>query len=745
MRNSTRFIFFIPLMVVAQDFEEQGLFPTSMEEIFVTEQPSNQNQGAQATGQQGPSYFLPESRPSERTRPQTVVPTAQPRNQPLGQQGIPTQILLPSPQPVAEPIQSPSSPTIVFSDSQTGLEVNEEVAEVGMDPGQLLADKQYAELEPWVIENQDVGMAGALGWSYYTDENYPKAIEWFEQTLRWDETFNEAAYGLALSLYNEGYLQQAEAVARWKLNAYPGMKNILGDIYMTRAISTFKAERYSETLENLGRIAQYRTLTRGERLLEAWSYYHEGDLEKSASLFQDLYRTERDRVSAVGLYAALSRADDWDRIQRMVDEYGGPLADIYALYTSDRYYNRRLYLKAKQVAPRVEDENQPLIENITSPKVTISAEFIARDGDPGLSKLDGSYAPFVTGTVFSDAINRFDVRLGLVNLDAGNLPDFALIGLEPNTVRPGYVETPKTSYNGMIEPMVGYYREDWISPYVEVGMTPLGGEIDSEFVGRIGFISLYDSGAWNLEIYRESVKESLLSYTGMRDPYSSLEWGRVVETGMHLSIFHSINDRLNLYGFMEVGKLTGENVADNEKIRLDLALSRTWKPDDFHYINFGPSFTFYSYNKNLSFFTYGQGGYFSPEYLAQGLLNLQFMTQEGYDYLLKGEIGFGGQTNKQQASPFFPLDPDGRVYQGTSDSTGILISNLKGLMFLTEQWAFSSLNNGHLEPKSDITKLLVTKNLGAGSIRLFSSNHAVVWWNPTSQIISIKRRHRSAL
>jgi hypothetical protein len=131
-------------------------------------------------------------------------------------------------------------------------------------------------------------------------------------------------------------------------------------------------------------------------------------------------------------------------------------------------------------------------------------------------------------------------------------------------------------------------------------------------------------------------------------------------------------------------------VADNEKIRFDMALSRTFKPDDFHYINFGPSFTFYSYNKNLSFFTYGHGGYFSPEYLAQGLLNLQFMTEEGFSYLFKGEVGFGGQANKQQAAPFFPLDPDGRIYKGTSDTTGILISNLQGLMFLTRYWAFGA-------------------------------------------------------
>jgi len=674
----------------AQDFEEQGLFPTSMEEILgPVPENAPQAQSRPLTPTE-PTSFLPQNNAANQRSPQTVVPTQTPRSRPLGQTGIPTQVLLPAPQPVAEAIESPTTPTIVFTDTQTGFPEVGAGEEMMFDPGQLLADKQYAELEPWVLDNTDAGLANGLGWSYFEDENYPKAIEWFEQALRWDESLNEAAYGLALSLYNEGYLQQSEAVARWKLNAYPGMDNILGDIYMTRAISSFQAERYDETLTNLDRIQQFRPLTRGEKLLEAWSFYHTGQSERAASLFLDLYRQDRDQPSAVGLYATLSRERDWERIERIVNEYGGPLGDIFALYTSNRYYDRRLYLKASQLAPVAEQESMPLTRNINAPQLNLSVEFVARDGDPGLSELNAAYGPKISGTVFSDAVNRFDVSVGLVNLDAGDLPNFAAVGLQPNSPNPGYVIEPKTSYNGMIEPTIGYYREDWISPYIEVGMTPLGGQADSDFTGRVGFTSLYDSGSWTLEIYRRSVTESLLSYTGMRDPYTSLVWGRVLETGLHVGIFHSFKETLNFFGSMEIAKLTGQNVADNEKIRIDLALSRTFKPDDFHYINFGPVVSFYSYNKNLSFFTYGQGGYFSPEYLAQGLISLQFMTEEGLDYIFKGELGLGGQANSQASSPFFPLAPDNRTYDGTNETTGILISNLKGLMFLTEHWAFGA-------------------------------------------------------
>ena len=681
---------FIAPQLGSQSYEEQGLFPTSMEEVLPPRSSSSASQNPNRANSQNSAYFLPEIAPEQQSRPQTVVPTQQPRSQPLGQQGIPTQVLLPSPKPVAEGIETPTTPTIVFSDTQVGLAQPEVEAEMGIDPAQLLEDKNYDELGPWVIENQDIGMAGAIGWSYFNDKNYPKAIEWFEQALRWDQDFNEAAYGLALSLYNEGYLQQAEAVARWKQQDYPQMQNILGDVYMTQAIASFKSERYQQTIDELDRLSIHRTLTRGEKIVQAWSYFHIEDFEKSSNLFLELYRADPDKTAAVGLYASLSRQGNWPRIQKLVDQYGGPLADIYALYTSERYYDRGLYLKARQLAPMSEVESQPLTENINTPEITLSVDFVARDGDPGLSELNAAYGPKVSGTIFEDAVNRFDVSLGVVNLDAGKLPNYALIGLEPNTQNPGYVITPETSYNGMIEPTFGYYRQDWMSPYVELGMTPIGGAVDSDFVGRVGLNNIYDAGSWNIELYRRSVKESLLSYTGMKDPYSSLTWGRVVETGLHVSIFHSLNEKLNFYGSMEAAKLTGENVADNSKVRLDLALSRTFRPDNFEYVNFGPVLTFYSYTENLSFFTYGQGGYFSPEYLAQGLLSLQFLTQEGREYLIKGELGIGGQSNKQASSPYFPLAPDDRTYEGSSDSTGIVISNLKGLMFLTEQWAFGA-------------------------------------------------------
>ena len=75
--------------------------------------------------------------------------------------------------------------------------------------------------------------------------------------------------------------------------------------------------------------------------------------------------------------------------------------------------------------------------------------------------------------------------------------------------------------------------------------------------------------------------------------------------------------------------------------------------------------------KNLDYFTFGQGGYFSPEYLLQGALGIQFMTKEGQNYLLRGSATLGWQTYRQDATPVFPLENSTAVYSASDTSTFI--------------------------------------------------------------------------
>jgi cellulose synthase operon protein C len=100
----------------------------------------------------------------------------------------------------------------------------------------------------------------------------------------------------------------------------------------------------------------------------------------------------------------------------------------------------------------------------------------------------------------------------------------------------------------------------------------------------------------------------------------------------------------------------------------------------------GPAVSYESFDNNQNFFTFGHGGYFSPQSLLQGLIQVQFLTKEGKRWLAGGSAGAGVQSNEQDSAPFFPLDPDGRNYSSQSSTTGIGLINLTGGYLINPNW-----------------------------------------------------------
>jgi hypothetical protein len=82
--------------------------------------------------------------------------------------------------------------------------------------------------------------------------------------------------------------------------------------------------------------------------------------------------------------------------------------------------------------------------------------------------------------------------------------------------------------------------------------------------------------------------------------------------------------------------------------------------------------TLMHYDKNLSYFTYGQGGYFSPQQYVILNLPVEYMGRNGlFTYDLKGSIGV--QHYRQDASNYFPIT--GNIQPGSSGAAGGVYSS----------------------------------------------------------------------
>jgi hypothetical protein len=171
-----------------------------------------------------------------------------------------------------------------------------------------------------------------------------------------------------------------------------------------------------------------------------------------------------------------------------------------------------------------------------------------------------------------------------------------------------------------------------------------------------------NKGPFTFSFNRDSVKDTQLSYAGLRDPYSATAsfpgnvWGGVMADSGEVQ--YARGD-LNSGFYVGAGGqyLTGLHVVTNK--RFDGSMGAYWRlftMPEYGTLNIGANFFGMHYATNLQAFTYGMGGYFSPQayFLANIPITWTGHYQTRWHYTVLGS--FGVQAFDQNAEPLFPLD-----------------------------------------------------------------------------------------
>lgn len=599
------------------------------------------------------------------------IPASTPR--PV-QRAVPVQAATPAPIPRRAPAPTYTTTTTTSRGSSTAA------ASVPSN-----APISQAQLSNWVAEatdKRDSGQATRVGWAYFNRQEFSSAGVWFNQALEWNPQNSDASYGLALSKFREGDLSSAEAIANYRGNGSPKMNTLQGDIYSRRGTEAYEAKQYSQSLEFFNKASSRRPLSRNEQIIVAWDLYYTKQYEKSANMFERLYRASPDNVSAQGLYAALSKSGDYERLDRIARETKGPLGDVYMTYDARRYYEANLFIAAADSGGA---KSIPVLQNLTTPSVAVGLGYRSKSGTEGEGQLQAVTIPAIQAQFFP--ANKFMLSgyLGHLNLNSGDLPDGAQVGNVPTTFTP-YTYDANTNESDLWEFAVRLEYQDWISWYITLGTTPLNGPLQSAPIGNAGIIYRFAQGYVQGEVYSKSIKESITSWVGSVDPYTGQKWGRVTETGASASIFRSLGEDFAFYAKGSYGSIDGTNVQDNTHISGVAALSRIFDVPGYEYVTLGFALSYEEFDNNQNHFTYGNGGYFSPQYLVQGLIQAQFLTEEGKNWIAGGSAGVGIQNNKQSSSPYFPLNDDGQEYGSSESTTGIGLIQMQGAYLIDPNW-----------------------------------------------------------
>ena len=201
---------------------------------------------------------------------------------------------------------------------------------------------------------------------------------------------------------------------------------------------------------------------------------------------------------------------------------------------------------------------------------------------------------------------------------------------------------------------------------LDIGSTPLGQDLNT-LVGGVkwspkltNYLTLILTGE------RRAVTDSLLSYVGLKDRYSGERWGQVTKNGGSAQLSYDDGDA----GFFVGGggySYIGENVESNTSVNANAGVyMRPWH-DEFRQLQTGLSVSWMDFSKNLSYFTFGQGGYFSPQNYVSVSLPVDFSQKiDNWKLNLGGSVGY--QSYTQDKSDYFPNDPQAqRMLQQLAD------------------------------------------------------------------------------
>ena len=147
-----------------------------------------------------------------------------------------------------------------------------------------------------------------------------------------------------------------------------------------------------------------------------------------------------------------------------------------------------------------------------------------------------------------------------------------------------------------------------------------------------------------------------------------------------------LGDDWGLYGEARQGWDIGNGVETNMHENGTLSLGKGIHVPGFAYLTIGPALMAEHFDRNLSGFTAGQGGYFSPDHMVQGVLAINYLTLEGKKFLLKGSTAAGAQQNHQDIPTLLPLHPDGRTGVPTTNSSVVVSTNVDLIVLVNPNW-----------------------------------------------------------
>ena len=243
---------------------------------------------------------------------------------------------------------------------------------------------------------------------------------------------------------------------------------------------------------------------------------------------------------------------------------------------------------------------------------------------------------------------RLAVTPEYLSTGSGSAANLANFGTNPLTSSSRALRDGQTSAAG-VGLDLGYGHE---FASADIGTTPLGFQL-ANVTGGIELAPSLASGlTLRATLDRRAVTDSLLSYAGEKDPRTGTSWGGITRDHGHLQLELSVNS-ITYYVGAGGGLLTGQNVRDNTEVDAGAGFSVPVWSTGSQELRAGLDLAYATYNRNEQNFTFGSGGYFSPQNFVSGLIPITYRQTVSPDLSFNVGGSLGVQSFTENATPVF--------------------------------------------------------------------------------------------
>lgn len=271
------------------------------------------------------------------------------------------------------------------------------------------------------------------------------------------------------------------------------------------------------------------------------------------------------------------------------------------------------------------------------------------NSETGLGKMSDVETPLEVNMPLGD--NRVALRVTPVRLNAGNVKSAAATRFGNGSD----VEGAGSQRDSGVGMAVAYERPDE-GLKADIGTTPMG----FQYTNMVGGVSvdrpLPSNTNWHYGVSasRRAVIDSVTSFAGTTDTRDGESWGGVTANGGRGDIGYD-NGKVGAYGYGSYHRLVGHNVEANNRGELGGGIYYYLQNAIDQKLTVGLSATALGFENNQNFFTYGHGGYFSPQsFYALGMPITWSQRGQRFTYQIKGSVGL--QHFKEDGADYFPDD-----------------------------------------------------------------------------------------